>query len=277
MSRQTTASKWHLLLDRASWCYRLWGSGQNHLRSSSWKAVAHCAVALCYCFQFKMSLSKAAENLVHLSPKCLRKPQSQPQPQMAFPAVRLRHVEGARREATLHPPPESEDTSAASSSCRSAVQFMSRVLQRLREVDEHVYEVMTVSCFFFFFFSPVHVSALSAAFSDAQTGPRFNTDDIWCWIYTKTVMCSQNMRSAPKLPIIPYRVRAGPWTCQEQIIGQSGNRSACWHLLLSANELFRLIFQNASLTSSGQHRRLYCYSTQFLNNKPNKWTIHVLV
>lgn len=163
-------------------------------RAESWKAVAHCGVALCYCFQFKMSLSKAAENLVHLSPTCLRKPQSQPQPQMAFPAVRLRHVEEARREATLHPPPESEDASAASSSCRSAVQFMSRVLQRLREVDEHVSEVMTVSCFFFF--SNLHVSALSVAFSDVQTGPRFNTDDIWCCIYTKTVMCSQNIRSA---------------------------------------------------------------------------------
>lgn len=97
-----------------------------------------------------MSLGKAAENLVHLPPKCLRKPQSRPQPQMPFPAVRLRRVEGARREATLHPPPESEDASAASSSCRSAVQFMSRVLQRLREVDEHVSEVMTVSCFCFF-------------------------------------------------------------------------------------------------------------------------------
>lgn len=91
-----------------------------------------------------MSLSKAAENLVHLSPKCLREPQSQPRPQTPFPAVRLRHVEGARREATLCPPPESEDASAAASSCRSAVQFMSRLLQRLREVEDHVSEVRTV-------------------------------------------------------------------------------------------------------------------------------------
>lgn len=117
------------------------------------KAAAHCGVALCYCFQFKMSLSKAAENLVHLPAKCLREPQSQPRPQTPFPAVRLRHVEGARREATLCPPPESEDASAAASSCRSAVQFMSRVLQRLREVEDHVSEVRTVCCCFFFFCS----------------------------------------------------------------------------------------------------------------------------
>lgn len=120
-----------------------------------------------------MSLSKAAENLVHFPPKCLRKPQSQPQPQAPFPVVRLRHVERTRREATLHPPSESEEASAAASSCRSAVRFMSRVLQRLREVDEHVSEVMTVSCRCCFF-SPVHVSDLSAACFDPETGPRFN-------------------------------------------------------------------------------------------------------
>lgn len=94
-----------------------------------------------------MSLGEAAGNLVHLPPQCLRKPKSQPQPQ--FPVVRLRHVEGARREATPDPPPESEGASAAAPSRRSAVEFMSRVLQRLREVDEHVSEVITVSCFFF--------------------------------------------------------------------------------------------------------------------------------
>lgn len=93
-----------------------------------------------------MSLSEAAGNLVHLPPQCLRKPKSQPQPQ--FPVVRLRHVEGARREATPDPPPESDGAAAAAPSRRSAVEFMSRVLQRLREVDEHVSEVITVSCFF---------------------------------------------------------------------------------------------------------------------------------
>lgn len=181
MSRQTTAPKWHLLLVRASWCYRLGGSGLPVSAASpeiTQKAAAHCGVALCCCFQFKMSLGKAAENLVHLPPKCLREPQSQPRPQTPFPAVRLRHVEGARREATLRPPPESEDASAAASSCRSAVQFMSRVLQRLREVEEHVSEVRTVCCCCFFC-SPVCVSALSAACPDPQTGPRFNTDDVW--------------------------------------------------------------------------------------------------
>lgn len=107
-----------------------------------------------------MSLSEAAGNLVHLPPQCLRKPKSQPQPQ--FPVVRLRHVEGARREATPDPPPESEGASAAPPSCRSAVEFMSRVLQRLREVDEHVSEVITVSCFFFF--SSVCVSVVCCMF-----------------------------------------------------------------------------------------------------------------
>lgn len=180
MSRQTPASKWHLLLVRATWCYgrygsRLWVGAESPASQS--KAAAHCGVALCRCFQFKMSLSKAAENLVRLPPKCLRKPQSQPQPWTPFPMVRLRHVEGARHEAALHPPPESEDASATPFSCRSTVQFMSRVLQRLREVDQHVSEVMTVSCFFFF--SPVHVSALSSACSQSKRGPRFSTDDVW--------------------------------------------------------------------------------------------------
>lgn len=150
---------------------------QHHLRSHRKQRLivpSLCAIAL----QFKMSLSKAAENLVHLPPKCLREPQSQPRPQTPFPAVRLRRVEGARREATLRPPPESEDASAAASSCRSAVQFMSRLLQRLREVEEHVSEVRTVRCCCCFFCSPVCVSALSAACPDPKTGPRFNTDDV---------------------------------------------------------------------------------------------------
>lgn len=117
-----------------------------------------------------MSLSEAAGNLVHLPPQWLRKPKSQPRPQ--FPVVRLRHVEGARREATPHPPPESEGASAAAPSRRSAVEFMSRVLQRLREVDEHVSEVITVSCFFF------SVFLISAACSDPQTSSRANIDYI---------------------------------------------------------------------------------------------------
>lgn len=118
-----------------------------------------------------MSLSEAAENLVHLPPKCLRKPKSQPQPQMPFPVARLRHVDGARREAPLRPPPESDGPTAAAPSCRSAVEFMSRVLQRLREVDEHISEVMTVSCFFFF--CPVFLAL--CCMIQKQT-PRVTTD-----------------------------------------------------------------------------------------------------
>lgn len=143
-----------------------------------------------------MSLCKAAENLVHLPPKSLLNPKSQPQPQMPFPVVRLRHVDGARLEATLHPPPESEDASAASPSRCSAVQFMSRVLQRLREVDEHISEVITVSCFFF---CPVSVSALSALCPDPTSGPHRR---YWLYMlaeYTLRLMCSQRVRSACNL------------------------------------------------------------------------------
>lgn len=153
----------------------LWGSG------SEWKiseATAHTSTALYYWFQFEVSLRKAAEHLVHLPPKT--KPQLQPQSQLPFCVAKLR--QGERSEARPRPPPESADAPDSSQSCRSAIQFMSRVLQRLREVDEHVSEVITVSslpsfvslcCPLFFFF---FLNALAA-----RSQNRTQTE---CWLHT---------------------------------------------------------------------------------------------
>nr|XP_019954407.1 PREDICTED: F-actin-methionine sulfoxide oxidase MICAL2 isoform X1 [Paralichthys olivaceus] len=91
--------------------------------------------------QFEFSIRKAAKQLVRLPPKTLPKPQLQLQPQHPFSTVKLRHVDQTHAETKLEPdsadPPAS---SSSSSSCHSAIHFMSRVLQRLREVDEHVSE-----------------------------------------------------------------------------------------------------------------------------------------
>ncbi|KAM3625192.1 uncharacterized protein V6R79_008392 [Siganus canaliculatus] len=88
--------------------------------------------------QFEVSIRKAAEHLVHLPPKTLPKPQLQPQPQHPFSVVKLRHVDQTCAETK--PQPEPVDGPASPPSLQPAVQFMSRVLQRLREVDEHVSE-----------------------------------------------------------------------------------------------------------------------------------------
>ncbi|KAG7230428.1 hypothetical protein INR49_024537 [Caranx melampygus] len=90
--------------------------------------------------QFEVSLRKAAEQLVRLPPKTLPKPQIQPEPQHPFSIVKLRHVELTHTETKPEPQSESADPPASSPSCQSAIQFMSRILQRLREVDEHVSE-----------------------------------------------------------------------------------------------------------------------------------------
>ncbi|XP_056269161.1 F-actin-monooxygenase mical2b isoform X3 [Pseudoliparis swirei] len=87
--------------------------------------------------QFEVSLRKTAQHLVRLPPKTLPKPQSQ----HPFCGVKLRHVDRMLPEMKPQPQPESADRPASSSpSCRSAIHFMTRVLQRLREVDEHVSE-----------------------------------------------------------------------------------------------------------------------------------------
>ncbi|CAK6954770.1 F-actin-monooxygenase MICAL2 [Scomber scombrus] len=86
--------------------------------------------------QFEVRIRNAAKQLVRLPPKTLPKPQFQPPSQ--FSVVKLRHVDQTLAETK--PPPESADSPASSLSCHSAVLFMSRVLQRLKEVDEHVSE-----------------------------------------------------------------------------------------------------------------------------------------
>nr|XP_020460682.1 F-actin-methionine sulfoxide oxidase MICAL2 isoform X2 [Monopterus albus] len=86
--------------------------------------------------QFELSIRKAAEQLVRQPPKTLPKPQLRP----LFPVVKLRHVDQTHAESKPQPEPDSADPSASSLSCHSAINFMSRILQRLREVDEYVSE-----------------------------------------------------------------------------------------------------------------------------------------
>ncbi|XP_034536314.1 F-actin-monooxygenase MICAL2 isoform X2 [Notolabrus celidotus] len=89
--------------------------------------------------QFEVSLRKAAQHLVRPPPKTLPKPQLHPLSQLQFSVVKLRHVD-------QKPPPEPESADPPDppapppTSCQSAINFMSRVLQRLKEVDEHVSE-----------------------------------------------------------------------------------------------------------------------------------------
>ncbi|XP_028257093.1 protein-methionine sulfoxide oxidase mical2b isoform X3 [Parambassis ranga] len=90
--------------------------------------------------QFEVSLRKAAEQLVCPPPKTLPKPQLQPQSQHPFSVVKLRHVDQTHAETKAQPQPESTDPPGSPPSCRSAIHFMTRILHRLREVDEHVSE-----------------------------------------------------------------------------------------------------------------------------------------
>ncbi|XP_034417373.1 F-actin-monooxygenase MICAL2 isoform X1 [Cyclopterus lumpus] len=90
--------------------------------------------------QFEVSIRKAAEHLVRLPPKTLPKPQLQSESQHPFSVVKLKHVDRMLAETKPQPQPESADQPASSPSCHSAIHFMTRVLQRLREVDEHVSE-----------------------------------------------------------------------------------------------------------------------------------------
>ncbi|XP_037345894.2 F-actin-monooxygenase MICAL2 isoform X1 [Pungitius pungitius] len=91
--------------------------------------------------QLEDSISKEAARLVRLPSKTRPKSPLQPESQHPFSLVRLRHVDRTHTEAKPEPQPESADPPASSSpSCQSAIHFMSRVLRRLREVDEHVSE-----------------------------------------------------------------------------------------------------------------------------------------
>lgn len=100
------------------------------------------------CFQFEMRIRNAAQDLVHLPPQALYNPQQQPQAPHPFSLVRLRPVEQKDSESQFQPLPEDLDAPAPPPSCHSAIHFMSRVLQRLREVDQQVSEVMAVSSSF---------------------------------------------------------------------------------------------------------------------------------
>lgn len=131
-----------------------------------------------YTFQFEKSIRKAAEQLANLPPKTLPKPQLRPQPQHPFLVVKLRHVDQTLTETKPQPERESPEPPASPPSCRSAICFMTRVLHRLREVDEHVSEVNTFPCFACLF------SSYIAARSDSQKGPRVNDDCISCSHYT---------------------------------------------------------------------------------------------
>ncbi|XP_029353527.1 F-actin-monooxygenase MICAL2 isoform X2 [Echeneis naucrates] len=90
--------------------------------------------------QFEITIRKAAQQLASVPPKTLQKTHTQPQSQHPFSVVKLRHVAENDTERKSQAQPECLDPPAASSSCLSAIQFMSRVLQRLREVDEHISE-----------------------------------------------------------------------------------------------------------------------------------------
>ncbi|XP_038154616.1 F-actin-monooxygenase MICAL2 isoform X2 [Cyprinodon tularosa] len=90
--------------------------------------------------QFEKSIIKAAEQLVNLPSKTLPKPQLHAQPRHPFSVVKLRHVDQTVTEMTPRHQSESPDPPASPPSCRSAVCFMTRVLHRLREVDEHISE-----------------------------------------------------------------------------------------------------------------------------------------
>ncbi|XP_026175910.1 F-actin-monooxygenase MICAL2 isoform X3 [Mastacembelus armatus] len=90
--------------------------------------------------QFEVSVRKAAERLVRLPPKTLPKPQLQPQSQHPFSVVKLRHVDQTHSELKPLPQAEHADPPASSLAYHSAIRFMSRINQRLREVDEHISE-----------------------------------------------------------------------------------------------------------------------------------------
>ncbi|CAN9507089.1 unnamed protein product [Ophioblennius macclurei] len=92
--------------------------------------------------QFEVSLRKAAEQLVRPPPKAPPKPQHQPESQHPFSVVKLRHVDQtlAEMKPLLSADPPSAPPSPPPPPYQSAISVMSRILHRLREVDEHVSE-----------------------------------------------------------------------------------------------------------------------------------------
>nr|XP_057945264.1 F-actin-monooxygenase MICAL2 isoform X2 [Doryrhamphus excisus] len=94
--------------------------------------------------QFQVRIRHAAQNLVCVPTEVRRKDQQlPPQPQCSFSIVNLRHVAQTHEHAKT--PHEPESAVCATPSIHSAVAVMSRVLQRLREVDELISEKKTQS------------------------------------------------------------------------------------------------------------------------------------
>lgn len=122
-----------------------------------------------YCpFQFEKNIRKAAKQLVNLPPKTLPKPQLHPHPQHPFLVVKLKHVDQKLTEMKPQPQCETPEPPASPPSCRSAICFMTRVLHRLKEVDEHISEVNTL--FFPCLFSALFSSYGAACFKSPK-GP----------------------------------------------------------------------------------------------------------
>ncbi|XP_034046586.1 F-actin-monooxygenase MICAL2 isoform X2 [Thalassophryne amazonica] len=88
---------------------------------------------------------QSEEHVVRLPPKTLpTKPQVQPQPQNPYSIENLRHVDQTRSQTKPWPQSGSADSPASPPSYRSAALVMSRILQRLREVDEKLSEDASV-------------------------------------------------------------------------------------------------------------------------------------
>ncbi|XP_029986685.1 F-actin-monooxygenase MICAL2 isoform X2 [Sphaeramia orbicularis] len=89
--------------------------------------------------QSEADLRPAASHMFLRPPKPLPKPKLQtPQSQQPLSVVKLRHVD--QTHAQTKPPPQPESAGPTAPSYHSAIQFMSRILERLREVDEHISE-----------------------------------------------------------------------------------------------------------------------------------------
>ncbi|XP_054627221.1 F-actin-monooxygenase mical2b isoform X3 [Dunckerocampus dactyliophorus] len=89
--------------------------------------------------QFQARIRHAAQNLARVPAEAQRKDQQlPPQPQCSFSGVKLRHVAQTHEQAKA--PQEPESAVCTTPSVHSAVAVMSRVLQRLKEVDELICE-----------------------------------------------------------------------------------------------------------------------------------------
>lgn len=111
-------------------------------------------------FQPELGVTTTAQHVFLRPTRTQSKPRLQSDTQQLFRIVKLRHVD--QTHAQTKPPSRPESPGPPAPSCHSAVQFMLRIRQRLREVDEHVSEVMHV--FYLLLFSSLlsllHASSL---------------------------------------------------------------------------------------------------------------------